>query len=131
MISAFFADTVNEGSANLYDAFRHLSKPVRLSQNYVGVTPVQHAPHSMTNVVHSRLRSHRRRRFLSVHQLGEDDRNLAESLDDNGQHGCEEDIKQQRIARILAVVLAQPQTNPNRLRHQVAYKLSYHRGNVG
>ena len=131
MVSAFFADTVNEGSANLYDDFRHLSELLRLSQNYAGVIPIQHAPHRMTNVVHGRLRSHRRRRFLSVHQLGEDDRNLAEFLDDNNQYGCEEDAKQERIARILTVVLAPPQTNPNRLRHQVAYKFSSLRGIVG
>ena len=31
-----------------------------------------------------------------MHQLGEDDRSLTESLEDNGQHGCEENVEQQR-----------------------------------
>ena len=31
-----------------------------------------------------------------MHQLDEDDRILAESLEDNAQHGCEEDVEQQR-----------------------------------
>ena len=31
-----------------------------------------------------------------MHQLGEDGRFLTESLEDNVQHGCEEDVEQQR-----------------------------------
>ena len=31
-----------------------------------------------------------------MHQLDEDDRFLTESLEDNVQHGCEEDVEQQR-----------------------------------
>ena len=31
-----------------------------------------------------------------MHQLGEDGRFLSESLEDNVQHGCEEDVEQQR-----------------------------------
>ena len=31
-----------------------------------------------------------------MHQLGEDDHILAESLEDKGQHDCEEDVEQQR-----------------------------------
>ena len=31
-----------------------------------------------------------------MHQLDEDDRILAESVKDNGQHGCEEDVEQKR-----------------------------------
>ena len=48
------------------------------------------------DVVHGRLQYHRRRRFLQVHQLGEDYRILAESGEDDGNHGCEEDVEQQR-----------------------------------
>ena len=48
------------------------------------------------NVVHSSLRSHRCRRFLQVHYLGEDDRKLADFLEGNRQYGSEEDVKQQR-----------------------------------
>ena len=49
-----------------------------------------------TNLVHDRLQSQRRRSFLQVHQLSEDDHILAEALKDNGQHGCDEDVEQQR-----------------------------------
>ena len=72
-----------EGSAHLYDDFHHLSEPLRRSQDYAGGIRVQHAPHRTTNVVHGRLRSHRRRRFLQVHQVGEDGRFLTESLENN------------------------------------------------
>ena len=85
-----------EGSAHLYDDFHHLSESLRRSRDYAGVIRVQHAPHRTTNVVHGWLRSHRRRRFLQVHQLGEDGRFLTESLENNSQYGCEEDVEQQR-----------------------------------
>ena len=85
-----------EGSAHLYDDFHHLSEPLRRSRDYAGVIRVQHAPHRTTNVVISRLRSHRRRRFLQVHQLSEDGRFLTEPLENNSQYGCEEDVEQQR-----------------------------------
>ena len=44
-------------------------------------------------VVHSRLRSRGHRGLLQVHQLGEKGRFLTESLEDNVQHGCEEDVE--------------------------------------
>ena len=66
-----------------------------------------------------------------MHQLGEDDRILAEYLEDNGQPGCKEDVQTTAgIARIFAVVLATPRINPNRRGHQVAHKLSSHRAIV-
>ena len=58
-----------------------------------------------TETLNSRLRPlitpnllyhHRRRRFLQVYELGEDDCILAESLDDDVQYVCEEDVKKQR-----------------------------------
>ena len=76
--------------------FHHLSEPLRRSRDYAGVIRVQHDPHRTTNAVHTRLRFHRRRRFLQVYQLDEDGHILAESLKDNGQHDCEEDVEQQR-----------------------------------
>ena len=88
-----------EGSAHLYGDFHHLSEPLRRSRDYAGVIRVQHTPHRTTNVVHSRLRSHRRRRFLQVHQLGEDGRFLTESLENISQYGCEENVEQQRGLR--------------------------------
>ena len=98
MVSVFFADTVNAKA-------RHTSTMTSIilaspcgdrERDYAGVIRVQHAPHRTTNVVHGRFRSHRRRRFLQVHQLGEDGRLLAESLKDNSQYGCEEDVEQPR-----------------------------------
>ena len=37
-------------------------------------------------------------RLLQVHQLGEDGRFLTEPLENNVQHGCEEDVEQQRVS---------------------------------
>ena len=60
-----------------------------LSANACTTPPDEH-------IVYSRFRSHPRRRFLQVHQLGDNDGIPAESLEGNGRHGCEEDIEQQR-----------------------------------
>ena len=69
MSSVFFVYTVKEEVfVNLYDAFHHLGESLRRSRNYAVVICVQHAPHRTTNIFHSRLWSHRRRRFLQVHQ---------------------------------------------------------------
>ena len=90
MVSVFFTDTVNAKA-------RHTSTMTSIilaspcgdrERDYAGVIRVQHAPHRTTNVVHGR--------FLQVHQLGEDGRLLAESLENNSQYGCGEDVEQQR-----------------------------------
>ena len=57
-----------------------------------------------TYVVHNRLRSHRRRQSLQVLKLGDDALNLAESLEDDGQHSSEEVVTVE-TSQILAVVL--------------------------
>ena len=57
----------------------YLREILRRWVSYSGVIRVQHTPphHTMNCLVHSRLRPHRPRRFLQVHQLGKDDRILA------------------------------------------------------
>ena len=91
MVSVFFADTVNAKARQTSTMTSIIiASPcaiARLCRHHSRTA----CPHR-TNVVHSRLRSHRRRRFLQVHQLDEDGPILAESLEDNGQHGCEEDV---------------------------------------
>ena len=93
--SVFFDDTVKAKAWQTSTMTSIiLASPCGDRENYAGVIRVQHAPHRTTNAVHRRLRFHRRRRFLQVHRLGEDDRILVESLGDNGHHGCEEDVEQ-------------------------------------
>ena len=84
MVAVFFADTVKAKArqTSTITSFHHLSEPLQRLRNYAGVIRIQHAPHRTTNIVHSRLRSHRHRGLLQVHQLGEDGRILAESLED-------------------------------------------------
>ena len=41
-------------------------------------------------------------------QLGEDDRILGKSMEDNGQHGCEVDVEQQRGYTVVQLVTSKP-----------------------
>ena len=95
MVSVFLADTIN-ANARQTSNYYHLSETLRRLRDYAGVIRIQHALQCMTNVVHSRLPSHRRRGLLQVHQLSEDGRILTESSEDIVQCGCEEDVEQQR-----------------------------------
>ena len=87
MVYVLFSDTVRAKAWQI-----STMASIILASPQVGVIHVQHNPHRATHVVHSRLWSHLRRWFFQVHQLSDDARILAESLEDDGQHGGEEDI---------------------------------------
>ena len=93
-VSVFFADTANANARQNYTITSIILASPCGDRETVQTPPAYGIPHRTTNVVHSRLRSHRRRGLLQVHQLGEDGRILAESLEDNVQHGCEKDVEQ-------------------------------------
>ena len=84
LVSGFFADTVKAKARQTSTMTSIILVSPYRSRNSAGVIRVRYTPQSTTNVVHSRLRFHRRRWFRQVHQLGEDGRIIVESLEDNG-----------------------------------------------
>ena len=95
MVSVFFADTVNAKARQTSTMASIILASPCGDRETMQPSSVYSMPHNARrNIVHGRLRSLRRRRFLQVHQLGEDGQILAESLEDNGQHDCENDVEQ-------------------------------------
>ena len=92
MVSVFFADTVNANDRQTSTMTCIILASPCGDRETIQASSAYNMPNT---VVHSRLWSHRRPRFLQVHQLGEDGRILADVLEDNGQHGCEENVEQQ------------------------------------
>ena len=94
MASVFFADTVN-AKARQTSATTSiiLASPCDDRKTIQASSAYSIPPHRTTNVVRSWLRSHRRRGLHQVHQPGKDGRIPAESLEDNIQRGCEEDVE--------------------------------------
>ena len=91
MVSVFYGDTANtkarqtSTTTSIILAIPYGDRETMQASSAHTACPT---PYDELNVVHSRLRSHQRRRFLQVHKLGEDGRFLAESLEDNGQNFC-------------------------------------------
>ena len=98
MVSVFFADTVSANARQTSTITSIIIAGPCGDRETMQASSAYSMPHTArrTSVVLSRLRSHCRRGLLQVHQLGEDGRFLTESLEDNVQHGCEEDVEQQR-----------------------------------
>ena len=95
MVSVFFADKVNaKARQTSMRAYIILAIPSGDRETMQPSSAYSMPHNARRNIVHGRLRSLRRRRFLQVHQLGEDGQILAESLEDNGQHDCEKDVEQ-------------------------------------
>ena len=84
MVSVFFADTVNVNARQMSTI-----TSIILAIPCDDREPCRRHPHTACPAPHGE------RGPLQVHQLGEDGRFLTESLDDNVQHDCEEDVKQQ------------------------------------